>query len=442
MTFRTKEKTKYHRTSIFFQLFFLLLPIISIFSCCQPGSGSSLVNSSHLDHLYEEITVDSLSMAFIHIYADYPEYKWADAGGEGVGCVDDVARAIVFYIRQAGNQKNLDHESRAKKLLNFIFFMQAENGYFHNFIDAQHNIQKEIANSKPIGDWWSWRALWSLCEAEKYFSSKNPDYANIIDNRIKRLIAAMLKDTGPFPETTIENNFEMPLWLPGKYAADQAALIIIALAPYLERHPQPQVSVYLDHLAQGIIKMQVGDKNKFPYGAFLSWKNIWHAYGNSQGEALFLATALLDKPEYKKAALKEVNFFLNFQLDENFWNEFHFTKENDNFTATEEMKYPQISYGIRPMVFAALKAFDYTQNPEYLQKAANIAIWLFGANASGKMMYYPQNGRCFDGINNTDHINLNSGAESTIEALLIMQRIEQYPEANEIVQKYFLNREQ
>lgn len=252
----------------------------------------------------------------------------------------------------------------------------------------------------------------------------------------------MLQDADAYPETTTENNFELPLWLPGKYAADQAALIIIALAPYLERHPQPRVSAYLDHLAQGIIKMQAGDNNRFPYGAFLSWKDIWHAYGNSQAEALLMAAALLDKPEYKKAALKEVKFFLNFQLDESFWNEFHLKKEGDIYTTVEEMKYPQISYGIRPMVFAALKAFDYTRNPEYLQKAANIAIWLFGGNTTGKMIYNPHNGLCFDGINSTDHINMNSGAESTIEALLIMQRIEQYPEANEIVQKYYFNRGQ
>ncbi len=44
-------------------------------------------------------------------------------------------------------------------------------------------------------------------------------------------------------------------------------------------------------------------------------------------------------------------------------------------------------------------------------------------------MYDPHTGRCFDGINSTDKINENSGAESTIEALLTLIRIEQNPTA-------------
>ena len=47
------------------------------------------------------------------------------------------------------------------------------------------------------------------------------------------------------------------------------------------------------------------------------------------------------------------------------------------------------------------------------------ASWYFGNNMAGVQMYYPDNGRVFDGINGpvSWRVNHNSGAESTIEGL-------------------------
>jgi len=40
-------------------------------------------------------------------------------------------------------------------------------------------------------------------------------------------------------------------------------------------------------------------------------------------------------------------------------------------------------------------------------------------------MYFPLSGICYDGINSQNVINKNSGAESTIEALLSLLTLEQ-----------------
>ena len=45
-------------------------------------------------------------------------------------------------------------------------------------------------------------------------------------------------------------------------------------------------------------------------------------------------------------------------------------------------------------------------------------------------MYDPETGRCFDGIGPEKEVNMNSGAESTIEALLILQAIQNHPIAD------------
>ncbi|NOY79333.1 MAG: hypothetical protein GXO76_15885, partial [Calditrichaeota bacterium] len=50
--------------------------------------------------------------------------------------------------------------------------------------------------------------------------------------------------------------------------------------------------------------------------------------------------------------------------------------------------------------------------------------WLLGNNPAGAVMYDSKTGRCFDGIVAKETINRNSGAESTIEALLTLQALQ------------------
>ena len=76
------------------------------------------------------------------------------------------------------------------------------------------------------------------------------------------------------------------------------------------------------------------------------------------------------------------------------------------------------------MVQASLKAYMITKDRKYIESSVSIASWMFGRNVTGKSIYSVQTGVCFDGIDGVDRINLNSGAESTIEALLTLLSIE------------------
>jgi hypothetical protein len=78
------------------------------------------------------------------------------------------------------------------------------------------------------------------------------------------------------------------------------------------------------------------------------------------------------------------------------------------------------------MIFACLEASVITGDSAYKLKAGEISGWYFGRNPVGIKMYDPLTGRCFDGINSETDVNLNSGAESTIEALLSIQMLEQF----------------
>ena len=56
------------------------------------------------------------------------------------------------------------------------------------------------------------------------------------------------------------------------------------------------MTAYVKKLADGIVLMQQGDATHIPYGAFLSWENTWHAYGNDQAYALLKAGMFLNDP--------------------------------------------------------------------------------------------------------------------------------------------------
>jgi hypothetical protein len=170
--------------------------------------------------------------------------------------------------------------------------------------------------------------------------------------------------------------------------------------------------------------MQAGDSLNFPYGAFLSWNNTWHAYGNIQAYALLRAGNLLNNTNIIDKALIEVDNFYPWLIKNGFLNYFTIKGMDGKYEITEQEKFPQIAYGIRPMVYACAEAYRITGKVKYLSMAREEAAWFAGKNPAGKVMWDPATGRCFDGIVSNKEINMNSGAESTIEALLSLQALE------------------
>ena len=65
-----------------------------------------------------------------------------------------------------------------------------------------------------------------------------------------------------------------------------------------------------------------------------------------------------------------------------------------------------------------LEPYRVTKNEEYRESMMKGLDWFNGGNSAGVVMYDPSTGRTFDGID-LNGVNMNSGAESTIEALLL-----------------------
>ncbi|NUM78481.1 hypothetical protein HUU40_29325, partial [candidate division KSB1 bacterium] len=118
-----------------------------------------LTNLSHLNSLYEEIKIGGQPMAIIHIYSEYPDYKWVDDSDEGIACVDDAARAAVVYLRHFEVTGDTTSLGRARKLIDFCRYLQAEDGLFYNFIFADHSINREGQTSFKSLGWWAARGV-------------------------------------------------------------------------------------------------------------------------------------------------------------------------------------------------------------------------------------------------------------------------------------------
>ena len=371
----------------------------------------------------------------LYIYSNAPAYTPVEAAGEGFTCVDDVARGVLFYLRSTAFATDTAVQQKVYGLMHFILNMQSANGYFYNFLQAGNIINTSGATSVDQPKWWSWRALQALTEAAPIIQNKNTQLAGEVNQAVNKLIAAIKTGPANAPQTTTQiDGIPVPQWLPE--GADQAATLILGLVPYCAATGDTTIKAYIKKLADGIKLTQLGDATNFPYGAFLSSGTLWHAYGNEQANALFKAGLFFNDTTYLNSAKGEVDNFYPWLINTGFKNSFQVKLVNNVITPYNTQEFEQIAYGIRPMVFAAIDAYEITGDEKYADLAGHLAAWFFANNTAAATMYSTSTGICFDAIADGNTVNKNSGAESTIEALLTMQRVSDFTTVKVALNKY------
>ena len=433
------------------------LPLIALgvsvfcFSGCKkrekPEAVPSIIQTAHLDHLYEEIQMGDDTIGIIHIYSEYPGYQWVGDADEGIACVDDASRAAIFYLQQYQMTQADPFLHKGKMLMKFIQAMQAPNGYYYNFIHANGTINTDGMTSLPEPNFWSWRSLWALGVAIDVFGNlDDPSVARMKLQR-EKLIQRILNEpsfSGQSMDTTMGLPF--PTWLPKESGTDQAAIVIMALVKRNMQEEEPRlldsITSLIRHFADGIISMQVHAPDSLQDGAFRSWENLWHAYANIQAFALLIAGEALQDSAMTQAALYEIDHFYPMVLKAGGLDYFGLKKERGRIFRYETKSFHQIAYGRRPMIWAALEAHALfgQSNKKYLDLASQLAMWFFGENPAHEWMYDPQTGRGYDGINSPTDINRNAGAESTIEALLSLQAMEMHGLYFDLKSNQFIHR--
>lgn len=417
----------------------LFMFLLSSVGCLQnaswPSTDLKFVNLAHLNRLYEDVVIDGKEMAIIHIYSEYPDYGWVDAQNEGVACVDDAARAAVVYLRHFEISGDTTSLKRARKLLDFCLYMQADDGEFYNFIYADHSINHDGETSFKSFGWWAARGVWALGEGYRVFHKMDASYADLLKRHVQKTYVHIDTLLSHYPKVEDFDGFKVPKWLLYNSAADATSELMLGLAALAHASGDTKTKDYLKTFARGLIEMQSGDENTFPFGLFLSWKNVWHGWANSQTQALAQVSKIVDDESIQKAALREASFFYPYWMKQGFPRELEFVLE-DTLGVKKIDQFEQIAYAIRPAVAGSLKLYEMTQEERFAELAGELVTWFFGNNPANQQMYDPETGRCSDGILSGTEINRNSGAESTIEALYSILEVEANPIARRKLEWY------
>lgn len=393
---------------------------------CHGTQDQGVVNFKHLDHLTEHVVVGGDSVAVVHVYANYPSYEWVDAkesGPEGIACVDDAARAAVVALRDFELHGRRESLERARPLLRFVLAMQSADGQFYNFILKDHTINRDGKTSFKSFGWWAARGVWALGLGYRVCKDVDTVFASQLRAGVERSLPQVEQMLAPYGQQERERGFAIPRWLLYGSGADATSELLLGLVEYQRAAPSSRVEQMIRKVAEGLMLMQDGDVATFPFGAHRSWRTFVHLWGNAQVEGLVTAGQLLgDKAMLASAQRSARGFFTRVVCNGMF-------KEWDLREPGGKKEFDQIAYGVRPIVLGLLRMYDASGDTDYLRLAGLAASWFFGNNPAGKVMYDTLTGRCFDGIRDSSTVNLNSGAESTIEALYCMVELSAYPQA-------------
>lgn len=380
---------------------------------------------AHLNHLGFGLRVRGEPVEVVALYANAPDYRHAASPGrdgyEGVACVDDAGRAAVAYLEHYETTRDPEARSHAVGLLRFVSKMEQGNGEYVNFVYEGGKPNRTTPTSEQGFSFWAGRALWSLGEAARVLGPKDPEVVAmrpVLDRTVGRLAR------------TVDGGRLVPGTRPGSEpSATATAEALLGLLAYERADPSPERADLARNIATTLARAtRPGVSNGAhapPWGARLDEPGAtWHAWGARTTEALAVAGMTLKNPALVSAARVEADHL---------WGRFlaSWSFPAEILPNGEVHPFPQIAYGISPIVRGYLALSAATGDKRYSIAAGLTSAWFHGANEAGAEMYDPATGRTFDGIAgpSTAQVNRNSGAESTVEGALALRAVAQDPVA-------------
>lgn len=337
-----------------------------------------------LDHI-KKLTTDFGILQFSKFSQPDPESGYT---------LDDNARALINMVLYNKVYPDKNTLKLATTYLNFIEGIQQNNGWFDNYKDFEHqltNQNKEVNLEDANG-----RALWSLgtvishrdslplemiCQAVKCWDKA---LKRIDDIKSPRAIAYALK----------------------------------GLYHYYSIYKDEEIKTNIEKLADELLRhYNINSAENW------CWYEDYMTYANNVlPEAMMYSYLVTKNAKYKKIAAITFDFLLSHYFMKGqlkvISNRGWFKKENE-----------RIFYGEQPIEVAttiiALDLFyEVTRNKKYRDQLKLAFIWFLGNNHLKQIMYNPENGASYDGLEDK-HININQGAESTLcyfKARLIMEK--------------------
>lgn len=418
-----------------------------------------VTNTAHLDFLLDEVTLPAVAGHTTYRLAQDPTaimpWTYADARpgntferigggpkdaatghfGQGAFNADDIARTAVVYLRHWKQFNDTASRDKAYELLRSVAYLQTTTGPNRGnvvlWIQSDGTLNPsaepvELPDPSDSGEsYWLARSIWAFGEGYAAFVDEDPAFARFLADRLTLATDAVdrqvLKRYGKY--RTVDGR-KVPAWLIVN-GADATAEATLGWSAYLQAKPSDrQVRTALRKSLEGIAGMST-DRGSWPYGAVQPWaesRSIWHAWSSQMAAGLASGADALGDRRLLQPAIKETTGFDPVLLTSggpmNGWNP----------TPTDKV---QIAYGVDSRVQSLLAVADVANLPGLRELAAANAGWYFGANRAGRAMYDPATGIAFDGLQPDGGVNVNSGAESTIHALLSMLALDAHPPVRE-----------
>jgi hypothetical protein len=303
----------------------------------------------------------------IAVYADARDLviPAADFGYEGVACVDDAARGLILFCDLWERTRLPRFRAWSEGLLDFLLYMQAEDGRFFNFItDWSGRRNEHGTTSFAGGGFWHARGVYALAKAAPVL---NDDRARSGLERGLVHVRAMR---------------DVP--------ADVRAIHVLTTIELLRGGRSPDLRADLERWCDEIASFRHGDVLFDDHDAVLP-----HLWGHQQEGALALAGACLERPDVVEVARRSALAYLAPLIESGF---------------DQPMVQP---YGVASAVFSVEQLALVTGDPLFTELAVNARAWFDGRNPARRPVYDRTSGRVHDGIDD-GVLNPNSGAESNI----------------------------
>jgi hypothetical protein len=270
--------------------------------------------------------------------------------------------------------------------------------------------------------YWLARTIWALGEGYAAFRGPDPSFAAFLRRRMELAVDAVERQVlVRYGTYQIIDGERTPAWLIAD-GADATAEAVLGLAAYVEAGGSDRARTVMRQLADGIAQLSGGNARQWPFGAVRPWalsRSVWHAWASQMPAALARAGTQLHARSLIGPAVRDAALFTPWLLT---------SGGPDNGRQPTAGDRNQIAYGVDARVQSLLAVAEATGRAGFRRLAGVTAAWFFGANAAGITAYDPAAGTTVDTIEANGTVNRNSGAESTIHALLTMLVLDANPD--------------
>lgn len=406
------------------------------------------LNLRHFNFMNEKIEIGGVPMFITHLYAEPLDrsdpslgYGWVGDPQEGLAAVDDVARAVIVYAEHYRTFGDAYSYDMIKRGLEFLMWMQHEDGDFDNFVvrDADGTIHpKDSHSSQKSFSWWAARAYEAMGTALPLLGTRKTDrtLADRVEERLQLSLQRLKQMTDPqYGEYDTTGGAKRAKWL---LAGDVwvSSIAVNALHAHYHAVKQPAIKKEIlesaRRLGEAIYLAKGGTSFRdFPYGGIMhhyegmSSPDRWEEWGSIQVRALAYAGQLTGNREWIDAAAQTADSFIGDLLISGRAENLHPNKK----------PYPLINYGTASYVDNLLALYEVTGSEKYAVLAGIAGTWWTGNNVREFPMFDQKLGYAYDGLTDQD-VNINSGGESVDEALRALLRIRENP----VAQAHLLDR--